>query len=265
MTDWNTTELTTDHALHRMADDADKLLARHEDFLDGDFDAIPEAELDDYVEETELTADLAGLEDALREIEDEYDEYSTSMDADAAIAVREHVTLTRAAASDSGIWHAFTMIYYPWFVTHRWEFTGVSAMKKKFWTQGRALDSTANTFERLWWIAELTRTTDSEGNADYTRTNEAFDKRRFVFRVFDIKMGRYKPAVEALVDVLYDVADEDDDEEGKLASGDVIDATIKQFRKSGSTLPYESQTKSNLVDTLTDIREDAEAEMADAE
>jgi len=69
-------------------------------------------------------------------------------------------------------------------------------------------------------------------------------------------MGRYDPAVRALLDVLYD---EEGGEDGKMAPTSVINGTIQRFRKSGSVFPYEGQTHSELVSTLEEIRAEVES------
>jgi hypothetical protein len=256
MTDWNPDDdLDDGQQIVRLADGAETLLSKYPEFLEGAHDSIPLPELKPHIEPTEITVDLQSLESELREIQSRTDRFSTEMDPEAAVAVHQHVDVNRSKAADTGLWSAFSMLYFPWFVAHRWDFNGVSAMKKKFWTQGRALDSMASTFERLWWIAELTQRED-DGTVDYEPTRQAFSQRRFVFRVFDIQMGRYDPAVRALLDVLYD---EEGGEDGKMAPTSVINGTIQRFRKSGSVFPYEGQTHSELVSTLEEIRAEVES------
>lgn len=254
----------TDYELQRLTDDANRLLRENEPFLRGDdgHEEIDEEVVAEYVEElpseyTDGETDLKALDDGLREIVNDFDEFEGEMDSEAAVAVREHVNLTRAQAADHGIWHDLCIRKFPWFVRYRWDYTGETGMKKKFWTYGVALDSQSCTFERLWWIAELTRRPDGEGGWEYTRTRRAFEARRFVFRVFDIQMGRYGPAASALVDTLYD-EDGGEDGDGKFASNDVIDDVVQRFRKSGSTMPFEGRDQADLVDAIEQIREDVD-------
>lgn len=254
----------TKYELQRLTDDAKRLLRENEPFLRGDsgHKELDEDAVEEYVEElppeyTDGETDLEPLEQDLREIVDTYDEFDGTMDGEAAVAVRKHVDLTRSQAADHGIWHDLSMRKFPWFVRHRWNFTGESGMKKKFWTEGVALDSQSCTFERLWWIAELTRDQGADGEWDYTRTKRVFQTRRFVFRVFDIQIGRYGPAVRALADTLYD----EDGEDGAFVSNEVIDEVVKRFRKSGATMPYEGRDKADLVDALTQIRENVQNDL----
>ncbi len=251
------TELEDGQELVRLADGAQSLLNKYDEFLRGDHDSIPRSELQPHIQSTDLTADLATLEEELREIAANTTPETAQADPESAVVVHRNVDLTRAEASDSGLWSAFAMLYYPWFVDHRWAFNSVSAMIEKFWTQARALDGKASTFERAWWIAELTCIEKEDGSVDYEPTRRALSKRRFSLLVFDTPMARYEPAVRALLEVLYDEP-EDDQEEGGLADNDVIDETIKRFRKSGSVFPYEGQRKSDLEETIRDIRGEVE-------
>jgi hypothetical protein len=198
------------------------------------------------------------LEEELREIISDTTAETPDSDPAAAAAVHRNVDITPAEASDSGLWSAFSMLYFPWYVDHRWPFNTVSAMKEKFWTQARALDGKASTFERVWWIAELTCRTNPDGSVDYEPTRRALSKRRFSLLVFDTPMARYEPAVRALLEELYDEGD--DEAESGLADDEVINKTIKRFRKSGSVFPYEGQTKVKLADTIEEIREEVQAD-----
>ncbi len=265
MTGWNPdNELMDGQKLIRLGNGAQSLLSKYDEFLKGDYDSIPDSELQNYVVETDLTADLETLENRLRKIKSETTPETGDSDPETAIAVHRNVDISRSDAADSGLWSAFSMLYFPWFVHHRWAFNSVSAMKEKFWTQARALDGKASTFERAWWIAELTCVEKSDGSVDYEPTRRALSKRRFSLLVFDTPMARYEPAVRALLEELYDEPDGDKtDGEGEgLADTKVIDKTIKRFRKSGSVFPYEGQTKGELASTIRDIREEVEAELS---
>ncbi|MFD1513452.1 DUF6339 family protein [Halomarina rubra] len=207
-----------------------------------------ETELEQYTQPTDHTADLDILEDRLRKIVEDHDEYAGEMDKEAAVAVHEEIDLTRSAASDSGMWNDLAMRRFPWFVRHRWRYESETGMKKKFWTYGAALDSASSTFERLWWIAELT-----QEDGCYKNTRKVFESRRFCFMMFDTQIGRYKPAALACLDALYD------DEGESFASNEVIDATIKRLRRAGTTIPLEGRTKTELTDIVQSIRADVES------
>ncbi|SFR53333.1 hypothetical protein SAMN04487947_2020 [Halogeometricum rufum] len=240
----------TQTTLTRVTPEAKRLLD-DEAFLRGEEgrEFLKDEELERYTQSTEYTADLNVLEDRLKAVMDEYGEYKGGMDAEAAVAVHEEIDLSRSAASDSGIWNDLAMRHYPWFVRHRWSYESETGMKKKFWTYGAALDSASSTFERLWWIAEMTHE-----DGGYENTRRVFQNRRFCFRVFDIQLGRYKPAALACLDVLYD------DNEESFAVNDVIDETVQRLRRAGSTIPLEGRTRSELVDIVQSIRDDVESD-----
>lgn len=248
--------------LQRLSKGAEKLLRENEPFLKGEagHEYLNEDEVNEYVEGLDFpddesdAVDLETLDDELRRIQGNYTDGDGQMDIKAAVAVREHVDITRAQAADHGIWHDLSIRKFPWFVRHRWNYEGEVAMRKKFWTHGVPLDSQSCTFERLWWIAELTRRQDDEDTYQYTR--RAFERRRFIFRVFDIKMGRYMPAVYALIEALYD----EDGADGGFVSNDVIDEVVQRFRKSGAAMPYEGRNRESIANSLREIRAEVEGE-----
>lgn len=239
----------TQTTLTRLIPEAKRLLD-DEAFLHGEDkrEFFREDELERYTRSTSHTADLDVLEERLRDVVEEYNEYDGTMDTEAAVAVHEEIDLDRSEANDSGLWNDLAIRRFPWFVRHRWSYESQTGMKKKFWTYGAALDSASSTFERLWWIAEMTH---EEG--DYENTRRAFQNRRFCFRVFDIQLGRYKPAALACLQVLYD------EDEESFAVNDVIDETVQRLRRVGSTVPLEGRTESELVDIIQSIRDDVES------
>lgn len=234
---------TAETELMRLSSDARVKLT--EDFLQGEQERLPKEDINGYATSTGLYADLDWLGDRLNEIMDEFVEYKGSMDRKAAPAVHQAVDISRREAADSGIWHDLAIRQFPEFVRHRWKYEGKRAMKKKFWTHGVPLDSVSSTFERLWWIAELTRNGD-----DYTYTRRAFGNRRLCFRVFDIQLGRYKPAARACIEVLHD------EEEDKYEDNDTIDYTVQKFRKAASNVTLEGRTEDELVTIVREIKQD---------
>lgn len=243
----------TQQRLIRLKSGARTLLDDNPDFLKGKEGAkwLDDSELERFTESTDYTADLNALKGRLEQVKEDYKEYDGEMDTEAAVAVHEEIKLTKSAASDSGIWNALAINHFPWFVRHRWKYESKNGMKEKFWTAGTPLDSRSSTFERLWWIAELTQ---EDGNYDNTR--RVFKNRRFCFRVFDIQIGRYKPAVLALLEVLYD------EEEDSFAANDVIDETVQRLRRAGSTVPLEGRTESELITIVENIRNDVEEDLS---
>lgn len=249
-----------EHTLQRLNDGARQYIRDNETFLRGEQSRINEDLLTDHVEELDYinrdavsgSADLAELESDLRALCDEYDEGSPAIDGEAAAAVRKHVNLTRAQAADSGVFHDLCVRKFPWFVRHRWSFKGLAAMEKKFWTVGTPLDARSCTFERLWWIAELTREQNNDGSFDYSQTRTALDRRRFAFRVFDIQLGRHRPTVQALLKVL-------GDGDGGLRPNSTIDSVVEKVRRSGSATPLEGRDTEELIDAFRDIRDRVES------
>lgn len=243
----------TETQLTRLKPGAHTLLDDNPGFLRGDDgeEWLDEGELDRFTEDTPHSADVETLEERLRGIKETTKEHSGEVDIEAAEVVHKSIPLSPAAASDSGIWNDLAIRHFPWFVRHRWNFQGKTAMKNKFWTAGTQLDGKASTFERLWWIAELTH----EGG-DYENTRRAFQSRTFCNRVFDIKLGRYKPATLACLEVLYD---EDADD---FVSNDVVNDTLLRFRRVGSTIPFEGRTKDELVPIVEKIKQDELAQQS---
>jgi hypothetical protein len=234
---------TSETELMRLSSDARVELT--EDFLRGEKEHLSEEDIDGYAIPTGLYADLDWLSDRLNEIINEFDEYDGSMDRKAAPAVHRAVDISRREAADSGIWHDLAIRQFPEFVRHRWKYEGTRAMKKKFWTYGVPLDSVSSTFERLWWIAELTRDSD-----DYTYTQRAFGNRRLCFRVFDIQLGRCKPAARACIEVLHN------EEEDEYEDNSTINHTVQKFRKAASNVTLEGRTEDQLVDIVREIKRD---------
>lgn len=234
---------TPETELMRLSSDARVELT--EDFLQGEQEHLPEDDINGYATPTGLYANLDWLNDRLNEIMDEFDKYDSSMDRKAAPAVHQAVDISRREAADSGIWHDLAIRQFPEFVPHRWKYEGTQAMKKKFWTSGVPLDSVSSTFERLWWITELTRDGD-----DYTYTRRAFGNRRLCFRVFDIQLGRYKPAAQACIEVLHD------EEEDEYEDNPTIDHTVQKFRKAASNVTLEGRTEEQLIEIVREIKQD---------
>lgn len=228
---------TAETKLMRLSSDARVMLT--EDFLQGKQEQLSAEDIDRYVTPTGLYADLDWLGERLEQIMDKEKQYEVSMDEKAGPAVHQAVDISRREAADSGIWHDLAIRQFPNFVRHRWKYEGTKAMKKKFWSYGVPLDSAKSTFERLWWISEISRDGD-----DYTYTRRAFGNRRLCLRVFDIQLGRYKPAARACIKVLHD------------EDNDTIDYTVKKFRKAASNVTLEGRAEDELVEIVRKIKQD---------
>src|SRR5262245_7010880 len=72
-------------------------------------------------------------------------------DAEAAVAVREHLALSRREAAITGMWQYATLVQMPEYVVWRWR-SGGQVPRTRFLDGWRR-----NALGRLWWIAELTR------------------------------------------------------------------------------------------------------------
>jgi hypothetical protein len=189
--------------------------------------------------------DLTGLGESLREIAESHDRYDPDIDAAAAPVVHRHVDVPRRVAADPGVWHYLTVVKFPDFVRHRWEFSSEAAMREKF--LGAGTDIYSNALHRLWWIAELTHDDD-----DYSLTRQVLQKQTLANKVFDRWFARYRPAVIALCSELIDEP-----------TGVAEEVTLR-LNRALSTLQLEGMDESELRSLvqrlLSDVRRERTSE-----
>lgn len=164
--------------------------------LGDDVDEIPSEALDDRTEPLDgATGDLDALKEALNDVVDDHESEDPVMEKEAAVAIHEHLDITRRHAAHPELWHWLAITQFPEFVRHRWSIDG--AIEEKFLGAGK--DVYSNAIYRLWIFAEMTSDAD-----DYTRTRTLLSEgNQFLAnRIFDRSFGRVEPMVKAVVDVL---------------------------------------------------------------
>jgi hypothetical protein len=219
--------------LKRLTEDGRRLVGKQ--FLTGETTLEPE-EMDTYVEPIsgDYSVELASLDHEIDSVVDEYEKFDTKIDLALAEQVHRTLDISRRIAGDPGLWHWLTVVRYPEFVRHRWEFRSEEAMREKF--LGAGSDLYSNALHRLWWIAELT---SSEG--DYDTTEKVFSNQTMVNKVFDRWFARYPPATVAICDELADEPSR------------VIDETTRRFNHRLTTIQLESLSEDEARDIISDI------------
>lgn len=182
----------------------------------------------------EPTGDLERLDRAVADVVSSHDRFDTDIDGELAEEVHRSLDVSRRVAGDPGLWHWLTVVKYPEFVRHRWEFTSEAAMREKF--VGAGSDLYSNALHRLWWIAELTH----EGD-DYTLTRTVFDNQTMVNKVFDRWFARYQPAVVAICDELADEPSR------------VIDETTRRFNHALTNVQLEALSEGEARELIRQI------------
>lgn len=196
---------------------------------------IPDDELEPYVEELDgATGDLDALDEALTDVTDTYGPNEAVIDRDAALAVHQHLDISRRHASHQGLWHWLCIVKFPEFVRYRWSVDG--AIEEKF--LGGGTDLYSNALHRLWWFAELTR-----DGSDYSRTARLLDEgnQYLVNRIFDRSFARNETAVKAAVDVLLEEAP------------GTAERVVKEFRHRETNYTIESMSKRDIETVLEDL------------
>jgi len=149
-----------------------------------------------YVEPMARDIELASLDDAVDTLLAATRPFEPAeIDATAAVAIHRCLPLTRREAADPAIWRFMAVVHRPDFIRHRWVFKSWATMKTRFWAPGTRPDS--NTFSRLWWVAELTRSGE-----DYDLTRRVLSTQSLANAIFIRSMSNYRSAVSAAVDVL---------------------------------------------------------------
>ncbi len=229
----------SEQRLRRLTADGRRLIG--EGFLKGEEDAIAGEELEEYLE-LEPSGErvrLGELDSELESIMNSHRRFDTAIDAAAAPAVRDSLTMSRRVAADPGVWHYLATVRYPDFVRHRWEFTSKKAMTEKF--LGAGTDIYSNALHRLWWIAELTR----EGD-DYTLTEEVLSNQTLANKIFDRWFARYEPAAKVCSEKLL----------GEPSG--VVDEATRRFNHALTNLQLEGLDEDDVERVLDRILDDVE-------
>lgn len=169
------------------------VLATAEVLAGGSIEGAPEVEtLGDGDE-----PDWNGLARRLREVTDGFaiPKPQTS-DAEAAIAVREALTLTRREAAEDKLWHFASVIHALDYVRWRWGKEDGSLPRERLLGPWRR-----NAIGRLWWLAELTR--DVADEDCYRLTKLAVIRQEFSLWCLDVMVSSDLEVVRHLVETAY--------------------------------------------------------------
>lgn len=227
--------MTDSSTLYRLTEDGQRLVS--DPFMKGEAEIDPD-ELAEYVEPVpgEPTADLESLDEAVERVVSNHSQYATAMDGALANDVHQSLDVSRRIAGDPGLWHWLTVVRYPHFVRHRWEYRSETAMREKF--LGAGSDLYSNAIHRLWWIAELTH---DESTEDYSLTESVFGNQTIVNKVFDRWFARYEPAVVAVSRVLADEPSR------------VVDEATNQFNHALTSVQLEGLSESEAEEMIQEI------------
>jgi hypothetical protein len=228
--------MTERNELYRLTEDGSRLIG--EKFLRGD-SSLTQDDLNEYIEPlTERqTADLNTLDGRVKAVVNNHSRYDTSIDGALAADVHRCLSMDRRTAGDPGLWHWLAVVRYPRFVRHRWEYRSETAMREKF--LGAGSDLYSNALHRLWWIAELTH-----DDGDYWLTDRVFDNQTMVNKVFDRWFARYRPAVVAVCEELYD------------EPSWVIDEATRRFNHALTNVQLEALEEPDARELINRIVED---------
>ncbi|MEV0034556.1 DUF6339 family protein [Streptomyces sp. NPDC050804] len=155
--------------------------------------------------------------------------------SDAWLAPRLHYTLrlTRAEASDTGLWNFLGLCLAPDFVQWRWgkgdtgREVGQSARFSGRWD--------LQCFSRLWWAAELFRDGRNYGPVELACGNQ--DILNTVMRQ---EMIQHRPSAQALLRLQY---------RGVVRTGRDVNAAASVANAAGATLVYEALAPDELQDS----------------
>ncbi|MFC7007771.1 DUF6339 family protein [Halalkalicoccus salilacus] len=221
------------------------------EFLRGDR-TLSEADVEDYLTEVDVDADLDALGDAIDEAMGNHDpdaQEPYEIEANVTPAVHRELDLTRRQAADAGIWHYLAVVWRPDFVRYRWPWEATDrtekSMREKF--LGRPTDLYANAFHRMWWHAELTYDSDREDPYELTREVAGFQ--RLADWLFDPGFARYKPLVIACAEELHDEPTK------------IVNPTVKRVNHAVSTIPIEGQSDDELRDIVDRVKRNVKTEV----
>lgn len=226
--------------LYRLGDRGREKVEGNDAFFRGE-QTFDREDFEDTLEVVEADVDFERLDEAVATTMEMFDpgENQTdgsSMDANLAPIVHECIDIPRRTAADSGVWHYLTIVRYPDYVRYRFDVE--KDIEEKFVGSGTNLYQ--NTFERMWWGAELT---EGNGALGYLSVQKMFAKQRIANYVLDSDFRRYEPAARAFSDEMY-----------RERGSDITD-TAKQFKKALSTYQLESREEGELRQQIRRIRE----------
>ena len=150
-----------------------------------------------YVEEVSATVDIAAIDEIINQVMSSYQRYDTEMDSGMVCDFHRTLPISRRDASDSRLWAWLGIAKYPDFVAWRWKPSAATGLRTTTRFYG---DRVRQTFSRLWWAAELTRSKD-----DYSLTRDMFNLPGFqdIYEaVFGRAFGNCQPALAAFVEVV---------------------------------------------------------------
>jgi hypothetical protein len=175
--------------LKRLDSEAKRLLS-HE-FASGQIDRLPVERIKPYVQPLDSDIPLADFHDLVDRVIRTTDPHDTSIDALTAAHLHKALPLTRRQASDPGIWRYLAVVERPDYVRHRWESFNASGLH--YWSL--AIRPEGNTFARLWWITELTRSGDS-----YAATRQILESQTLTNWTFKNSFSHHEPMLRALLE-----------------------------------------------------------------
>lgn len=174
--------------------------------------------------ENEIRWHAAPVRDLLEEAMERYEDRRA--DADAWLAPRLHATLrmTRAEASDRGLWNHLAMLVAPDYVVWRHKGSEVAETTR---FSGR---TDLQAFSRLWWAAELFR-----DGADYGPVESVFAYQDIVNSIMRSGVIDHRPTAAAMLRVIQRLVDE------KVARiSDHVNALSRAVNAAGSTLMFDA-------------------------
>jgi hypothetical protein len=226
--------------LYRLTEPGLDRVEENDAFFKGE-ETFDRTDFDDLIEPVEGEADFERLDEAVKTTQDAFDPDEnrtdgSSMDANLAPIVHECIDIPRRVAADSGVWHYLTIVRYPDYVRYR--FNVEKDIGEKFIGSGTNLYQ--NTFERLWWGAELTEKEDTLG---YLPVQKMFAKQRIANYILDSDFRRYQPAARVFAEEMY------------RERGKDITKTATRLKKALSTYQLESRKEPELRRQVRRIRE----------
>ena len=212
----------------------------NEGFMRGE-EPLPEGIGNGFVQEIERDISLTELDEAIERLIQTTEPQGNEIDRIAAPAIHEALPLTRREAADMGVWRYLSIVRYPEFVRHRWGYSSLNEMRRRFVGSN---EWNSNTFSRLWWAAELTY----DESREYDLTRKAFSSQHVARSAFERLFGHHHDAAAAFIDVFYD------DSQG------VVEEAVKRFNQRLTTVRIEAIDRDRIEELLKDIQGDVIAE-----